>query len=110
MKSQVALSINQMKGLEALGIDISDASMLWVNNMFGDKEQELILFNSTLYLIKPLDPVPAYTLEDMLLKLSSRPLGCFMEQSDLTPMDTAYNLMIRVASHDPESLKTIERS
>lgn len=109
MKAQIALSINQMKGLEALGVDISDASLMWVNNMFSGRKQELILFSHTLYLIKPLDPTPAYTLEDMLLKLSFHPLSHFLEKSDETPIDTAYSLLLWAASHDPESIKTIER-
>lgn len=106
MKAQIALSINQMKGLEALGIDISDASMMWINNMFSGKEQELILFSNSLYLIKPLDPTPAYTLEDIVLKLPDFTL----KFSGETPMDAAYSMLLYAASHCPEDIKTIKRT
>ena len=50
-----------------------------------------------------------YTLEDMLLKLPFQSLIYFLELSDETPMDAAYSLMLWAASHEPESIKTIER-
>lgn len=127
MRAQIALSINQMKGLEALGIDISDASMMWINNMFSGKEEELILFSNTLYLIKPLDPTPAYTLEDIVLKLPDCSLeeesekqckpaacGCHFkgecEFSGETPMDAAYSMLLWAASHCPEEIRTLKRT
>lgn len=125
MKAQIALSVTQMKGLEALGIDISDASMMWINNMFSGKEEELILFSNTLYLIKPLDPTPAYTLEDIVLKLpdcSLRYVGgkqhnanaysqlMGKEFSGETTMDAAYSMLLWTAGHCPEDIRTIKRT
>lgn len=70
MKSQIALSIDQMKELKALGIDISDASLAWVPIWKEDKKTiekyclEEYSFGKSHY-----GHCPAYTLEDLIRKM-----------------------------------------
>lgn len=67
IKAGLALSIENMIVLEKLGFDISDASMCWVKDPNG-KRYHLSLHDGYCYEVPCLDPVPAYTLEDILLK------------------------------------------
>lgn len=67
IKSEIALSIENMKLLEELGFDTSDASMCWCKDPNG-KTYQLFLHNEFCYEASCLDPVPAYTLEDIMLK------------------------------------------
>ena len=70
MKSQIALSIAQMIELEALGVNITDASLAWVPLWKEDKKTiekyylEEYVFGKAHY-----SHVPAYTLEDLLRKM-----------------------------------------
>ncbi len=70
MKPQIALSPSEMEELKSLGLDCSDASMVWkwkgeteprlhVNTLFDDIRKDYERFGYT----------PAYTLEDILMKL-----------------------------------------
>lgn len=61
---QLALSIDQMKELESMGMDISDASFAWAEFSWKSifrKNHGITYF-------------PAYTLEDILLKLPPNPV------------------------------------
>lgn len=70
MKSQIALSIDQMKELEALGIDISDASLAWVPLWKEDKKTIARYFLEEYSFGKVYRGyIPAYTLEDLLRKM-----------------------------------------
>lgn len=65
MKNQV-LSIEQMKELEALGVDTSKASMYW-GFQVADKKQEtpiLVLSDKNFLFIKKV--IPTFTLHDIL--------------------------------------------
>lgn len=63
MKDQV-LSIEQMKHLYELGVDTSNASMCWVNDPEGNRMIEV--HDEFCYEMSCLDPVPTFTLQDML--------------------------------------------
>lgn len=69
MKPQIALSPDQMHELKSLGLDCSDASMCWVS--FSDGSCYLVVNEPREEDIEfPIMIVtPAYTLEDILLKL-----------------------------------------
>lgn len=67
IKAEIALSIEKMIVLEKIGFDTSDASMCWVKDPNG-KRYHLSLHDEFCYEVPCLDPVPAYTLEDILLK------------------------------------------
>lgn len=74
MKTEQVLSIEQMKLLQELGLDTSDASMHWqylptadaIINGTDEIEEELCLFVSQLNMKHE---YPAYTLQDILNKL-----------------------------------------
>ena len=70
MKPQIALNPSQMEELKSLGLDCSDASVTWVGK---DKENKLPLLmcleNRDAGLFQQLKRTPAYTLEDILMKL-----------------------------------------
>ena len=65
--SKQVLSIEQMRLLEKMGMDTSDASMCWIKT---PKDRQLA-FNDGWTERKEslLDPIPAYTLQDVLDKL-----------------------------------------
>lgn len=63
MKDQV-LSIDQMKHLASLGVDISKASMCWIKS--PDGKYELSVHDEWCYESVSLDPVPAFTLQDII--------------------------------------------
>lgn len=126
MKSQIALSINQMKGLAALGVDTTDASMLWIDTKIGYKEKQLLVSNDILSSCEKLDPTPAYTLEDILHKLPLYTLDCIGARyngqtshdgylkceyrcSSDTPLETAYKMLLWIASNYPDKVKTINK-
>lgn len=74
MKTEQVLSIEQMKLLQELGLDTSDASMHWqylptadaIINGTDEIEEELCLFVSQLNMKHE---YPAYTLQDIMQKL-----------------------------------------
>lgn len=61
---QLALSIDQMKELESMGMDISDASFAWAK----------FSWKSIFHKNHGINYFPAYTLEDILLKLPPNPV------------------------------------
>lgn len=70
MKSKVALSIEQMNELKALGIDITDASLAWVPLWKEDKKTiEKYFLMQYSFGNAHKGYVPAYTLEDLLRKM-----------------------------------------
>lgn len=81
MKPQIALAPDQMHELQLLGLDCSDASMVWkwkgeteprlhVNTLFDDIRKDYERFGYT----------PAYTLEDILMKLRE-----FLPRYEISP-------------------------
>lgn len=70
MKPQIALNPSEMEELESLGLDCSDAGMMWVGHGKEDKRPLLMcLENRDAGLFQQLKRIPAYTLEDILMKL-----------------------------------------
>lgn len=68
MKSYPALDVIQMKELQDLGCDCSNASMCWVHTEWTRSRLHLLPDPYCLHLVDK-ECVPAYTLEDLLLKL-----------------------------------------
>ena len=77
MKSKQVLSIEQMRHLQELGLDTSDASMYWVRRSHGSRiddeskgewflslQKEFMVCGFTSY-----EALPTYTLQDILDKL-----------------------------------------
>lgn len=63
MKNQV-LSIEQMKHLQELGVDISKASMVWIKPRPNNDNYTLTIHALGCYEYK--SPIPTFTLQDML--------------------------------------------
>lgn len=61
------LSVGQMKHLQELGLDTSDASMCWIKDSEGNRF--LSVNDEYCYEMSHLSPVPTYTLQDILDKL-----------------------------------------
>ncbi len=57
-----------MKELAKLGVDISDASMCWIQEP-NEKNYRLVVHDEYCYEMGALNPVPAYTLQDLIIKL-----------------------------------------
>lgn len=70
MNTQTALSIEQMRELQSLGLDCSDASLAWVISIDG--KYTLYSMEDAKFASKILERefIPAYTLEDIMLHLS----------------------------------------
>ena len=108
MKSQIALNPSQMLELKQAGIDISDASMAWIKKYFSG-DRKLVFSNDPLTKNPYFEVIPAYTLEDILLKLGYYTLdymnndshdGYFrgsMETGASSPLETAFNILKWVA-------------
>lgn len=65
MKPQIALTSDQMHKLQSLGLDCSDASMCWINGvLIADCDCNVM---TALRAVNA--PIPAYTAEDILMKL-----------------------------------------
>lgn len=73
MKPQIALTPDQMHELQSLGLDCSDASMRWINGVLvADCNCSVMTALRAVYA-----PIPAYTLEDILMKLpNTLEVGC----------------------------------
>lgn len=127
MKPKIALNINQMKGLAALGLDISDASLCWVSDPNDSEVKTLCVHDEYCYKCSALNPVPAYTLEDVLLKMSTFTLDCPENTYDNlnvydcfigadfvctgnTPLDAAYHALVWLASHHQEYIVRLSNS
>lgn len=59
------LTIEQMKHLAELGVDIRNASMCWINTPEMDAKM-LSIHDEFCYEMSCLDPVPAFTLQDII--------------------------------------------
>lgn len=70
MEKKICLSIEQMQKLKDLGIDTKDASLCWVCDSEGN--YSLSLHDEYCYEMAFMNPVPAFTLQDMLEKIPSR--------------------------------------
>lgn len=64
MKKKICLSIDQMQKLKELGVETKDASMCWVRDPEGN--YSLSLHDEYCYEMSFMNPVPAFTFEDML--------------------------------------------
>ena len=62
--SKQTLSIEQMQHLQELGLDTNNASMCWIKDMEGN--QHLSVHDEYCYEASFMNPVPAYTLQDVL--------------------------------------------
>lgn len=71
------LSVGQMKHLQELGLDTSDASMCWIKD--SEENRFLSVNDEYCYEMSHLSPVPTYTLQDILDKLP-----CFIGKEVLT--------------------------
>lgn len=60
----ICLSIDQMQKLKELGISTKNASMCWINDNEGNATAEL--HDEFCYEMSFMNPVPAFTLQDML--------------------------------------------
>lgn len=64
MKSKQVLDVQQMQHLQELGLDTNNASMCWVKDTEGN--QHLSVHDEYCYEANFMNPVPAYTLQDVL--------------------------------------------
>lgn len=92
MKPQIALSPEQMHELQSLGLDCSDASMAWIN-LGSTYNNMLVLATQTNEIMQWYEGAtslsPAYTLEDILMKLpNTLEVGC-SDSSDTMYYDLA---------------------
>ena len=62
------LSIEQMKHLQELGVDTSDASMCWVADNEGESEEDWHVTIPNNFLM-PYNTIPTYTIGDLIEKL-----------------------------------------
>lgn len=67
---KICLSIDQMLQLKELGVEIKDASMCWVRDPEGN--YSLSLHDEYCYEMSFMNPVPAFTLQDMIDELPKR--------------------------------------
>lgn len=65
---EIALSREQMLSLQSKGVDISDASMCWIKEP-NEKNFRLVVHDEYCYELGCLNPVPAYTLQDIVMML-----------------------------------------
>lgn len=71
MKDQV-LSISQMKHLKDLGMNTDKASMCWLGNPNSSNNYDVFIFDEYCYEISCFDPIPAFTLQDLLSIIPSK--------------------------------------
>ena len=64
MKSKQCLDVHQMQHLQELGLDTSNASMCWIKDAEGN--QYLSVHDEYCCEASFMNPVPAYTLQDVL--------------------------------------------
>ena len=65
------LGIEQMKHLQELGVDTSDASMCWVADNEGESEEDWYVTIPNNFLM-PYNTIPTYTIGDLIEKLPKR--------------------------------------
>ncbi len=103
MKPQIALTPDQMHELQSLGLDCSDASMCWCQEPNGD-EYRLFIHDEYCYEAACLNPVPAYTLEDIISKLdadityndviANKPHTFAGQPVEITPWECSYSRLV----------------
>ena len=64
MKSKQVLDVQQMQHLQELGLDTSNASMCWIKDTEGNRH--LSVHDEYCYEASFMNPIPAYTLQDVL--------------------------------------------
>ena len=64
MKSKQVLDVHQMHHLQELGLDTNNASMCWIKDTEGN--QHLSVHDEYCYEANFMNPVPSYTLQDVL--------------------------------------------
>lgn len=64
MQKKICLSIEQMQKLKELGVDTNNASLCWIRDPEGN--YSLSLHDESCYEMAFMNPVPAFTLQDML--------------------------------------------
>ena len=79
MKNNFVLSIEQMSRLKELGVDTSNASMCWIKDPNGECDDRLVVHDEYCCECSGLDPVPTFTLQDMLEMM---PFQIYEENSD----------------------------
>ena len=62
--SKQCLDVQQMQHLQELGLDTSNASMCWIKDTEGN--QHLSVHDEYCYEASFMNPIPAYTLQDVL--------------------------------------------
>ena len=62
--SKQVLDVHQMQHLQELGMDTSNASMCWIKDTEGN--QHLSVHDEYCYETSFMNPIPAYTLQDVL--------------------------------------------
>lgn len=67
MKSKQCLDVQQMQHLKELGLDTRNASMCWIKDTEGN--QNLSVHDEYCYEASFMNPIPAYTLQDVLSTL-----------------------------------------
>lgn len=71
MKTKIALNMKEMQTLQKMGVDTSDASMCWIMEPLTEK-YGLGIHDEFCYELSCLNPIPAYTLQDIILKLKGQ--------------------------------------
>lgn len=122
MKPQIALSIDQMRELQSLGLDCSDASLAWCH-FYG--ERTLVTAEFVEYVQKKFGNVNnenliisyAYTLEDILMKTPNRVetgtwvhtlfIVPFEGSDDVSRMQQAFDAFKWIVANHPETIKKI---
>lgn len=122
MKPQIALNPNQMHELQSLGLDCSDASMVW--ELKGETEPRLrvnTLFDDIRKDYEKFGYIPAYTLEDILRKVvmkidfvprADKPMkwqSCRFSKyfyAD-TPLDAAFTMLKYAIKNYPDKIKRL---
>ena len=62
--SKQVLDVQQMQHLQELGLDTSNASICWIKDTEGN--QHLSVYDEYCYEANFINPIPAYTLQDVL--------------------------------------------
>ena len=62
--SKQCLDVQQMQHLQELGLDTSNASICWIKDTEGN--QHLSVYDEYCYEASFMNPIPAYTLQDVL--------------------------------------------
>lgn len=128
MKPQIALSPEQMRELESLGLDCSDASMCWCQEP-NENERQLYVHDEYCYEAACLRPIPAYTLEDIIHKTNADILFCPIDKGVMewrcqvqgseyddfnyfngignTPLDAAFVMLKYAIKEHPDKIKRL---